>query len=80
MVFRPGKKSFVASKHLCVCDSCIQFRLEDCPKFHEYQITVTPIQKPITRSEVVEEEEMSFKVSSLVQPGSIFAIKASNAR
>ena len=73
---------FVASKRLCICENCLNFKFENCSEFTKYRINVSNLHKPVTRSDEVESEEAEddFSISSLVTTSSIFAIKADSIR
>ena len=73
---------FVASKRLCICENCLNFKFENCSEFTKYRINVSNLHKPVTRSDEVESEEAEddFSISSLVTTSSIFTIKADSIR
>ena len=83
LVFTPFSKFFLASTVLCVCDECLDRNYSSCPNFKEYFPVVTIYNKPVTRGEKVEVEEVesstSSVIGSMVTKDSIFAVKAESS-
>ena len=81
MIFKPHSKTFLASKQLCVCSSCLDMRFEECESFQEYEPVVGQLSEKATKSKIDMTRDVPVEsVSSMVTEVSIFAVRAENMR
>ena len=80
MVFTPNAETFLASKQVCVCSSCLDMYFEECSSFNENQPVVGQLNEMATRSKNMVSDVATSSVSSMVSKDSIFAVRADNSR
>ena len=81
-VFKPGKNTFRAAPHLCICTECMDREYGSCNLFQDYDIVVGDLNQIALRGNVEETtmESESDVVLDFAQVGSIVAIPESNEK
>ena len=74
VIFRPNQDFFLASKRLCVCDSCMAMEFESCANFQMYVPSVGKLSKKQLRSAPSTQQIASEKVTIIAN--SVVAVLA----